>query len=596
MSRHILVALILALTLLSSCVPKAAVTTSPTQEGPVASETPVSYSTEPTMLGITTTATAPPVIHVYAPGSIQAAVDLASAGDTVFVHQGIYDQAVKVTTSGITIRGENGSILDGSIFPTPPPLSPPPRTPAPAAGIALLPGVTGVTIENLEIRNFPGPAIVLSAPLVADPSLESPHGNTIQNNVSANCSQGILLASTYDNLIKANRLTNSRAAGIVLRESPNNRIIGNHVDGSIAAGINVASNSTGNLIQGNVILASNLDGITISNANANQVLKNQVSESGRNGVSAYSSNDTLIEVNTVTNSGRSPDPNYGDGITISNSGSARVLKNQVSTSTRNGIAVYVSNGVVVDGNTVSHTVGRPRDPDPNVNPSGGFGIILYKANGAQVSWNSVSSSTRHGIPVYSSNDTLIEMNTVSESGLGLDPSFSDGIKVENCNSSRLLNNWVSGSRGSGMGSYTSNNITIKDNAISNTGGSPNRGNGINLWKTNNAVISGNIVSGSAGHGVTLNTVADSRVEKNDVSRSALAGINSYLGKRGVLVQNKVTASGDYGIRMFGGSTSNNIEKNVVSGSGIYDLCDTSYPVANYWADNEYFTTSPPNLD
>src|SRR6476619_4199590 len=44
--------------------------------------------------------------HVVHPGeSIQAAVDAASPGDTVFVQPGTYHEAVVVTTDGIFLRG-----------------------------------------------------------------------------------------------------------------------------------------------------------------------------------------------------------------------------------------------------------------------------------------------------------------------------------------------------------------------------------------------------------------------------------------------------------------------------------------------------------
>lgn len=48
--------------------------------------------------------------------TIQAAVDAAQPGDLVFVPDGVYQEAVIVTTPGITVRGESrvGVVLDGS--------------------------------------------------------------------------------------------------------------------------------------------------------------------------------------------------------------------------------------------------------------------------------------------------------------------------------------------------------------------------------------------------------------------------------------------------------------------------------------------------
>ena len=46
--------------------------------------------------------------------TIQAAVDLADPGDTVYVPAGSYAETVLVTEPGITIRGPQGAVLDGS--------------------------------------------------------------------------------------------------------------------------------------------------------------------------------------------------------------------------------------------------------------------------------------------------------------------------------------------------------------------------------------------------------------------------------------------------------------------------------------------------
>ena len=55
----------------------------------------------------TTPASAAHLTHVVHPGeSIQKAVDAAQPGDTVLVLAGIYHESVKVTTPGITLRGE----------------------------------------------------------------------------------------------------------------------------------------------------------------------------------------------------------------------------------------------------------------------------------------------------------------------------------------------------------------------------------------------------------------------------------------------------------------------------------------------------------
>lgn len=53
-----------------------------------------------------------PQVHVVNPGeSIQAAVDAAKPGDTVLLTPGIYRESVRVTTSGLTLRGVGRSTV-----------------------------------------------------------------------------------------------------------------------------------------------------------------------------------------------------------------------------------------------------------------------------------------------------------------------------------------------------------------------------------------------------------------------------------------------------------------------------------------------------
>lgn len=80
----------------------------------------------------------------FVPGdyqTIQSAVDAADPGDLVLVDRGVYEEAVSVTTPGITIRGvdRNQVILDGG-FDLP-------------NGVEVL-FADGVAVENLTARNF----------------------------------------------------------------------------------------------------------------------------------------------------------------------------------------------------------------------------------------------------------------------------------------------------------------------------------------------------------------------------------------------------------------------------------------------------------
>jgi len=81
-------------------------------------------------------------------GTIQAAVDDARPGDTVLIAGGTYNEAVKVTTDGIVIRGEdrNKVVLDGEH-----------RL---ANGVYV--AADGVRVENLTVRSYTQNGVVFN--------------------------------------------------------------------------------------------------------------------------------------------------------------------------------------------------------------------------------------------------------------------------------------------------------------------------------------------------------------------------------------------------------------------------------------------------
>ena len=76
-------------------------------------------------------------------GSISEAIDKAQEGDIVFVPKGIYAETVGIEKDGITLRGEEGTIIDGAGL-----------TLTDDNSVAIYVKGKNITVEGFEIRNF----------------------------------------------------------------------------------------------------------------------------------------------------------------------------------------------------------------------------------------------------------------------------------------------------------------------------------------------------------------------------------------------------------------------------------------------------------
>lgn len=170
---------------------------------------------------------------VTAPASIQAAVNAASSGDVICL-SGTFSQSLTIpaSKSRITLTSASNAVLDGT-------------GPADAGttldanfAIQLLDGVSGVTIENLEIRDYPGSRG--SAIQAWDVSTS---GITVRNNsLRDNNWNGILVGSEggfiHTNwMVKDNTVTNNGFVGIELTNCEHCAIVGNDVTAAPSGGV-----------------------------------------------------------------------------------------------------------------------------------------------------------------------------------------------------------------------------------------------------------------------------------------------------------------------------------------------------------------------
>ena len=179
--------------------------------------------------------------------SIQSAVNNATAGDTVIVHDGTYAENVIVNFERLTIRSDNGSA--STIVQAASPgehvfevtasyvnisgLTVKDAATAGKAGIYLGTGVEHCDItNNVATNNWAG--IYLAS---------SKYNNIRNNTAYSNGKYGIYLFSSSNNNIRDNTAYSNNKRGIYLSSSPNNKISYNNASNNEEHGIYLASSS-----------------------------------------------------------------------------------------------------------------------------------------------------------------------------------------------------------------------------------------------------------------------------------------------------------------------------------------------------------------
>lgn len=245
---------------------------------------------------------------VTAPDSIQTAVDAASPGNVVCLSTGTYSQSVVFGSedSGITLSAADGAspVLDG----TGPADS---GTTLLVDAIQLLDGVSNVTIDGLEIRDY-------------DSGIGNGQGNaivawdvstsnvTIRDNVMHDFSWNAVLVGSeggfvHDNwMVKNNTVTDAAYVGIELTNCENCTIMKNDVDPSLIGIVVQARNTVGGsglvTIDGVSVLHNTVDSATYAGIYVLSFTGHPTNFSPITGASSLLSS-VNIKMNTVTGSG-----------------------------------------------------------------------------------------------------------------------------------------------------------------------------------------------------------------------------------------------------------------------------------------------------
>jgi len=187
--------------------------------------------------------------------TIQAAINAAFPGHTLFVHSGTYEEIVTIEKS-LTLIGESkdNTIIDGRSLGNVVEIA--------ANGV----NIKGFTIQNCKL-NYTGD------PLYAGIVIDS-NNNIVDNNNIRDCHNGVYLyPGTTGNVVSNNTITNDRwcFTGILLYQSSGNKIYSNDITNSLRQGSGIFLQlSSNNVIYANTI-HDNHQGIYLIDSSNNNI-------------------------------------------------------------------------------------------------------------------------------------------------------------------------------------------------------------------------------------------------------------------------------------------------------------------------------------
>ncbi len=201
--------------------------------------------------------------------SIQAGIDAANIGGTIYVNNGTYNEniviskSVNVIGAGTETTIVENSSLDHVFYVT-----------ADSANIS------GFTVKGANFQKIAGIYLI-----------GANHCTISDNNISNN-GYGIQLRSSTNNILANNNASLSINHGIYIADSSNNLLVHNYAFSSTEYGIYL-SNSFNNTLTGNTISSNNKAGIHLVDSFNNTLADNNISENIRGIYLETSSSNTL---------------------------------------------------------------------------------------------------------------------------------------------------------------------------------------------------------------------------------------------------------------------------------------------------------------
>lgn len=479
--------------------------------------------------------------------SIEAGVEMADPGDTVFVCRGVYTEQVTIESddSNIRVVGQDReeTILDGQ------------NLPAMEKGFHLI-GTSHVLITRFTVQRFHD-----------DIWLTNSDYNTIRKNETR-------LAFGHD--------------GIVVTDNSDQNTVEHNLSHDnldpTSCGISVGGGASFNVVRRNETLRNPNQGILLGGAllgaagPGNRILHNHSHDNGLPFEGA----------------------NRGVGI-FNNAPQTVIADNLVEDNRAHGIVLTggVSNGVVVEDNAVLRN-GSTNDDD---------GIRLQNGAANNVVSHNFSSRNRHdgvhltaatGMPGVSGN--VVEDNRLVENGTPL-VGNGCGVDVEGGSSNNVVrDNYIVGHARAGVRVRNAGSANVvTDNHIRDSGA-----DGIRNESTPGTLIEDNHIRGGVGFGTILGqgihvlNSAGINVVENESDRNMADGIFLENADSGIVEDNGADRNGRDGIRADLNSAGNTILDNELARNAEHDCHDDSVGggtagTANFWIDNEGETENRPGL-
>ena len=312
--------------------------------------------------------------------TIQAAINAASAGNTIIVRDGTYTENVKINKPNLTIISENGSaktIINASE----------PRNPVLEITSNYI-NISGFTIKGATEGG--GSGIHLCA-----------NHCDISNNIVSNNDQGIYFDESTNNTLENNIFSNNSWTSIMLSDSSNNRLKKN----------DISNNSYGSLYCSGYS-KTDFDNVidTTNTINKNPVYyyfdqKDRIIENLNTSWMgfAYCSNFTI----------RNNSIHHGEGISFVFCNDSRIIKNKISNNTGN--VFYKSKSNVISKNEIHSNI---------------KGLLLLFSDNNGIINNSVNTN-EYGISLHYSKNNDLKKNTMSNQHKNLEIRGSSKIYYNN---------------------------------------------------------------------------------------------------------------------------------------------------------------------